>query len=398
MATEYGGNTYNKYGQPSLDLVFTGPKKSLKNRVGNQQVEFTRASTATYVGRDGLIKTSGEDEPRFDHDPATGESLGLLIEESRTNLITQSEDLSTTWFNGSSTLDPAITNPVGNTGTVYYLPAGAERLIVWNGTGSSTVAVSVFIKQRDGEVSTHVIQVWQSGAFLGNVQCPLSGDFTPTGNYSNGVRTAYPNGWFKFSFTATGPGTFGTGCRLDTEQSTNYTWGYQIEEGSFPTSYIPTSGSTVTRSPDIAQMTGDNFSSWYGGLAGTYTVEALNKTTINQYPIVCDDGTTGNRVLFATSGAYQLQIKNNGSTSVQLDAQPGVGQPQGMTKYAGSYSPDGASIAYGGVSNTDSTADIPQCIRLQIGQFSGDSRNVTISRISYYPQRLTDLELQTITL
>ena len=74
--------------RPSLDLRFALAKKL------DPRITFTRGSTGTYFGPDGLMKTAIENEPRFDHDPITGQSLGLLIEESRTNLITNSNTLS----------------------------------------------------------------------------------------------------------------------------------------------------------------------------------------------------------------------------------------------------------------------------------------------------------------
>ena len=82
--------------QPSLDLQFaTG--KTLDDRVsGNNLITFSRADAttcATYVDSNGVIQTAAANVPRFDHDPVTGESLGLLIEESRTNLVTHSEQL-----------------------------------------------------------------------------------------------------------------------------------------------------------------------------------------------------------------------------------------------------------------------------------------------------------------
>ena len=94
MATETGENRYKKYGQPTLDLQFSGPKGSISNRAdgGAISVEFTRTqdTQSTYVGSDGLIKTAATNEARFDHDLTTGESLGLLMEESRTNYETDS--------------------------------------------------------------------------------------------------------------------------------------------------------------------------------------------------------------------------------------------------------------------------------------------------------------------
>lgn len=81
-------------GIPSLDLNFAKNKSLIDSVSGNNLVTFTRASTATYVGEDGLIKTAAVNEPRFDHNPTTGESLGLLVEEQRTNLLNQSQSFS----------------------------------------------------------------------------------------------------------------------------------------------------------------------------------------------------------------------------------------------------------------------------------------------------------------
>ena len=84
--------------EPSLKLDFANA------RALDPRVTFARASTATYVDSNGLVKIAGEDEARFDHDPTTGESLGLLIEEQRTNLIARSYGIGSGWGNnGTST-------------------------------------------------------------------------------------------------------------------------------------------------------------------------------------------------------------------------------------------------------------------------------------------------------
>ena len=77
---------------PTLNLNFAG------SRTLDPRITFTRTSSATYMGRDGLVKIAPANSARFDHryNPTTGEieSLGLLVEEQRTNLITYSEDFS----------------------------------------------------------------------------------------------------------------------------------------------------------------------------------------------------------------------------------------------------------------------------------------------------------------
>ena len=64
--------------RPTLDQRFAKDKSLVDKVSGQNLITFTRASSATYVGSDGLIKTAANNEARFDHDPTTGESLGLL--------------------------------------------------------------------------------------------------------------------------------------------------------------------------------------------------------------------------------------------------------------------------------------------------------------------------------
>jgi len=98
---------------PSLNLNFAG------SRTLDPRITFSRSQTtsngSTYMGRDGLIKYAGPDEPRFDHRYVNGEveSLGLLIEESRTNSATYSNDLSTWGSVYSQTLTQDVVGPDG---------------------------------------------------------------------------------------------------------------------------------------------------------------------------------------------------------------------------------------------------------------------------------------------
>lgn len=72
--------------RPTLDLDFVNSK------VLDQRITFTRSSGGTYINENGIIKYSGINEPRFNHDIESGKRLGLLVEESRTNLIPHSRD------------------------------------------------------------------------------------------------------------------------------------------------------------------------------------------------------------------------------------------------------------------------------------------------------------------
>jgi hypothetical protein len=98
---------------PTLDLDFANSKTL------DPRITFTRASGGSYTGADGLIKFAGVNEARFDHDQNTGESLGLLVEESRTNLVTYSEQFNDASWNKNglsiTTNTSATTAPDGST-------------------------------------------------------------------------------------------------------------------------------------------------------------------------------------------------------------------------------------------------------------------------------------------
>ena len=117
MGIEYGEkrSPFIDYGRPSLFLDFA-KRKSLVDAISkNNLITFTRSSTGTYVGSDGYIKTAAADEARFDYDPVTGESLGLLIEEQRTNFINYSENFEN-WnrFDGGLMSTNQISSPDGS--------------------------------------------------------------------------------------------------------------------------------------------------------------------------------------------------------------------------------------------------------------------------------------------
>jgi hypothetical protein len=137
MSVEFG--EVNKYDQtiqlPVVDLVFTGPKRSLVDRVNNNAAQFTRNTIGTYVGADGLIKTAAAGELRYTYDPETGEELGLLVEESRTNVVKNSVDTSDTnsWVNNGVITTPNQSSPDGQN----------NATLIQQNTSSSTHSIDV---------------------------------------------------------------------------------------------------------------------------------------------------------------------------------------------------------------------------------------------------------------
>jgi energy-converting hydrogenase Eha subunit B len=181
----------------SLDLQFAADK-TLTARQGPTPT-FTRASTATFVGSDGLIQSAAINEARFDHDPVTLESKGLLIEESRTNAIIQSDTLATQtitvtaaartlsfYGTGTVVLSGAHIATVTGTGayptrtTLTFTPSAGSLILTV--TGSVTQA-----QLEAGEFPTSYIPTTTAPLTRNADVCDITGsDFTGFYNQSEG--------------------------------------------------------------------------------------------------------------------------------------------------------------------------------------------------------------------
>ena len=423
-------NFLNVGASPSLMLNFAR-EKSLRDQIsGKDLVTFTRSSTGTYVGADGLIKTAGADEPRFDHDPATGESLGLLIEESRTNLAKKSGELNNTiyWtqnYNVNATTATSITAPDGSTDTWKLVVANntSQQRFALNGNqgtfGANTYTWSVFAKAA--EYSYLGISLYD-----GNY-------YRATFNLSNGTAsniydatatiTPYPNGWYRCSITATttanlrntsnyadgfwpyvGDSTAGASQTGDGTSGV-YVWGPQLEVGSFLTSYVTTGDGTssVTRSADIAKITGTNLTSFYNQSKGTLF------TSFRPLPLSTGSRYVQSSTIGSTLEAFYIRSTPTGSDSAIIDG--GVTQAYNLinytrseqenSKHAYAYELNNFGVsAQGQLGSGDTSCTMPTITRFDIGSLYQDSAtflNGYISQLFYYPARISDIKLQQMT-
>ena len=388
--------------EPSLNLDFANSKKL------DPRITFTRSSTGTYVDSNGLIKTAAANEARFDHDPVSGSSLGLLIEESRTNHCLYSQIDSTNWTqaNLASLSASAVAAPDG--GTCYDLTtdSGGPNSIRLTGTSSpvGTAALSVFARFPD----TGFVLNLRIVATSGGVNCYA--DFNPaTETFQLNNCTAsfqkFSNDWYRltiFSSTSSVAGAhevrFGGAILGATYTSkTCQIWGAQLEAGSFPTSYIPTSGSTVTRSADVASMTGTNFSSWYNQGAGSFiaTADRVDGLPASQFTVMTTNGFRLPEFLFTSSGTARIFNNLTGSYT----------SPTSLLKATFGCSFDGSGISRyvnGSGNSVVSTALVDTNTVLYLGNWLNNATlyrlSGHISRLTYYPFRLTDAQLQALTL
>ena len=154
---------------PDLDLQFA------RDLALDHRITFTRASTATFVGSNKLIQSASNNVARFDHDPATGESLGLLIEEERTNHIRASEDFTAaTWSSTSSQMTASANQTTAPDGTTT-----ADKLI----EGTGTVNPRIHDSLSNAPFSTD--QVCTFSCFLKNNDARYAGLSVRSFNGSN---------------------------------------------------------------------------------------------------------------------------------------------------------------------------------------------------------------------
>ncbi len=287
------------YELPALDLNFAENKSLIDTVTGRNLITFSRSQSgkeATYVGSDGLIKYASADEARFDYNPTTGESLGLLLEESRTNEFTNSNPWSggtgVTWISGQ-------TSPTGGT-EAYKMQEDTSTDIHGIGihgggyTANYNQTFSVFAKAAGnrylsfwGQLGTYpgidapeCIFDLQDGVVAQNTDVGSAGLFT---NGSEASIKDFGNGWYRCSVHVNPVSLanrtiyllMGNSAANDSMSFTGngsngiLLFGLQREVGSFPTSYIPTTGTALTRSADVASITGTDFSHWYTPSEGT---------------------------------------------------------------------------------------------------------------------------------
>jgi hypothetical protein len=413
-------NIWNIGGTPSLDLNFAKNKSLIDGVSGNNLISFARNSTATYVGEDGLIKTAAANEARFDHNPVTGESLGLLIEEQRTNLLLRSAEFdNVSWGKNNATITANSIAAPDDTLTADKLSATlnnsfalATHTVTINAANPYTVTVFakagefswLLLKQDSGSAPGSAYRsAWfnLSTGVIGTVESGLTASIQ-----------AFPNGWYRCSITyqLNGSGTSTVSPHIASTDGSNlvsgangskgiYIWGAQLEAGAFPTSYIPTTTAAVTRSADVASITGANFSSWYNQSAGTIFMDYKRSLYVgNAYPSpwVIRDSVPGAYLngiqVYAEAGnSYdRLSGTNIGTTPAVT-----LSNPLGRTdKNVATFTSGSLNMAINGTLGTQSSSNIyasGSVNRFEIGT------GFTFKRLTYWPSRLPNQTLQTIT-
>lgn len=365
-------------------------------------------NTATRVNISGLIEIVNANLPRFDYDPATLAPRGLLIEEARTNIALQSGAVNTSPWAFGGTTGGTITAPDGS---------ASGRLLSTTGTSSlsqtivvTTVAhtISIFVKAATASTNIVLRFAQASGGSANSVRLnAVTGVVTNSATEpftSVGVQ-AYGNGWYRVfgrGTATTVDGRFqvfpngGIGGFAANASGDAYFWGAQLEIGTFATSYIPTTTTSLTRNADIVSMTGTNFSSWYNASEGTFLHEAEVPAVGTQVVMQADNGTQANRITGRYSGTTSSFAVQDLNVS-QVSLTSGTATPNIPYKSVLAYKQDNFCLSWQGLSPvTDALGTVPTVDRFRIGSNAVNTEliNGRVRRIFYWPQRLTNAEAQ----
>lgn len=316
-----------KYDSAGLAMIPSGYKASkvysLIPNSSDGDFDFSRSSSATRVNKDGLIEVVQTNVPRLDYpliDGVVQDTPSLLLEPSRTNEVTYSDDFSNAvWVKSLSTITSnSAISPDGN--------LNATKLITNNGSSNGqlyrnlskaasqiTYTYSAFAKKS--EWNGVGIYISDNSSFNNRGQSffgldGVLGTVSALGTFSlaSSKIEEYPNGWYRVQLTVTVPATTTTivariyslenvsGSGVGDGTSGIYIYGAQLEQGSYATSYIPTAGSTVTRSAETCKGAGTSadFNDSEGVLFAE--VKALaNDGTSRRFCI--SDGSYSNRVV-----------------------------------------------------------------------------------------------------
>ena len=282
-----------------------------RSQVFDPRITFSRASSATYVNNLGIVSTAATNVPRIDYNPTTLACNGYLAELNSTNLLTYSAAIGGTNWTTTSTAPTitlnAATAPDNTTTASLYVPGTSTGYYdavqtPANLTDNTYYSLSVWVKLSGAFFSIIHLQIGNNSvANSGNINAwiqvtgagsVLSTSNTGTASNTSATVTAYPNGWYRCTVTgipsvgATVTSSFVT-IRPSLANGDNnmasggdgtsgyYFWGAQLEASSVPTSYIPTTSSTATRSVDNSYINIQQFLLPYkasNGFPATFTV------------------------------------------------------------------------------------------------------------------------------
>ena len=360
---------------------------------------FDRGSTATRVNKDGLIETVGTDEPRVDY--LNNSKGALLLEPSRTNLVTYSEDFNQWGKINVTVTSNSVISPDGTQNADKLIAtSGSSNKVINQVVSANTYTASVFAKK--GEFEGLFIGTGTTGAFF-NLNT-----YSYRTNYQSAPTSykieKYNNGWYRYSVTFTISSTDSIYIGPNDNVSTNlaitgdgskgiYIYGAQLEVGSYPTSIIKTQGSAVTRSADVCNNAGN--SNVFNDSEGVLFADVNFLTLTGGDYFGLNDGSNNQRVLIQRS-TTNINIYINNAVNL-------IGATSSLNnKIAVSYKANDYKLYLNGtkVATNTSSSVTPSglnAFEFELGGGFGLYFYGKVKDVRYYNTALSDSELQALT-
>jgi len=410
IATSNSGTpTYTSFGQPTYSgsgqtVFIWGAQLEQRSSV----TAYTATTTQPITNYIPVLQTAAANVARFDHTPTTGEALGLLAEEQRTNLQVYSEDFANAaWLKGNSSITSnTIVAPDGTlTGDKLVEDTATGEHSFGDGfsfTSGTTYTGTIYAKKAERTLCR--FGAGNPATWAAGIVVDLSNGTITSTVAGSGTITDVGNGWYRISVTGQALATAVTNfaMRLVSSGTTiSYTgdgysgifiWGAQLEAGAFPTSYIATTSAQVTRSADAASMTGTNFSEWYSP-SGTAYLDGTNGCIFAAH-----QGSTSSYTNFwqiGNNSAYGVDKYMPGNYNAVIQWEFRVFSGGQGQKYAIAMATNDIAGYIDGVQfGTDSSATLPANINSAYIKVNGVGY---FKKLAYYPRRLTNAQLQALT-
>lgn len=385
------------------------------------EVTVSRASGASRINPAGVLEWMANNTPRWDYDPFTYKSLGLLSENTEINIGRSTEDYTTvSWVPTAVTMTAAAayapdmaltaTRMMETAATSTHEVDTANYFTFVSGT---TYAVSGFVKDN----GSGFFQVLLSGAVAYGIAIDLS-----NGSYNIGSSTLQggvikmTNGWYRWWFTFSSPSTaayqlrhycarsktFGAGAPSFLGDITKgvYLWGYNLIASASLSSYVRNTSTSGTATRDADRITFTSLS-WLNTSAGSWMIE-YDKTAVATYQglitIWPGSGSTNAIALYDyanSSDRMEIIAASSQTVDTTLTPSPNNNSVNTVLRAGMSYASNDAQIYgnNGSVGTQDVSVTLPSGANqsvVTIGSFWAGTLQGHIRAIAYWNTRQTD--------
>ena len=377
--------------------------------------DFTRSGSATRINSQGLIETVANGQSRLNYPMIDGKVVGCphhILEPQRTNLLPYSEDFSqSAWskFRLSVSTD-SIISPDGNSNTYEITEDSTNNSHVlrqYFGSLNTDYSFSFFVKSKSGDryIELDLGNTTKKSIF------DIENGIIISDTTNNAKITSLYNDWYKISISDTVllnensydirlvDKSSGSDTYLGNGTSGVYIYGAQLEQGSYPTSYIPTTTSAVTRSAETANGSGDadTFNDSEGVLMAE--ISALSDDSTNRIFGISNNSNFNESILLRysnNSNEIIAQVRKGGVYEFSMTHT--LNDSTLFSKIAFKYKQNDFSLFVNGFEvDTSPTGDIITGLdTLSLSYVGGNQFFGNTKQIQYYNSSLTDSELEKI--